>query len=421
MKRELVIDAVADQGDGVSRGQEGQGGAVFAALTLPGERVLAEVHGERAETIQIVAASADRIAPACPHFGACGGCALQHWRAAPYLEWKRRQVVAALERVGIAVHVEPTFAPAANSRRRLALHARRQDGSVRLGFKARRSWRVEPIETCVIAHPRLVAALPALRALAEPFLEHARSAPTFHVSWTQTGLDIEVSGVEARSGGLSADGRIAAARLAALADVARLTLSGETLYQARTPLVRFGKALVAPPPGAFLQASAEAEEALVGFVAQAVEKRGRVIDLFCGVGTFSLRLAERASVEAYDASATAVSALAAAHGSTEGLRPIRAITRDLERRPLSPKELAGSQAVLFDPPRAGAAAQARQIAASRVERVVAVSCNPVSFARDARQLIDGGYRLDRVLPVDQFVWSPHIELAASFSRVDRRR
>ncbi|MHB8529537.1 MAG: class I SAM-dependent RNA methyltransferase [Caulobacteraceae bacterium] len=413
--RELRIETVGVQGDGVAR-EGGEGRPIFAPLTLPGERVLARVAGDRAEVVEILQASEERTSPPCPHFGACGGCALQHWRTAPYLAWKRDRISLALARVGLETAIDPVFAASAGGRRRLTLHAVRRDGVVRLGFKARRSWRLVSIETCVIARPELTAALPALRALAEPFFEHPASAPSLHATWTETGLDVEVSGVEARSGGLSADARAGAAQLAAGFDLARLTLGGDVLYQARAAVVRFGRASVNLPPGAFLQASTEAERAMAEFITVATRGAERVIDLFCGVGTFSFRLAERSEVEAFDVSGSAVAALMTARGSVSGLRSISGEARDLDRRPLSPRELRRADVVVFDPPRAGAAAQAGALAASGVRGIIAVSCNPATFARDARVLADGGYRLARVLPVDQFLWSPHIELVAMFFR-----
>lgn len=357
------------------------------------------------------------MVPPCPHFGDCGGCALQHWAAGPYLAWKADQIRLALARERIETVIEPAAPVGPGERRRLALHARRRsDGGIVLGLKSRRSWRVTPIETCVVAVPALVAALPVLRRLAEPFLEHPLSAPTLHVTSTLTGLDIDVTGVERRGGGLSADARARAARMAAEGDVARLSLAGEILYQAREPVVRLGRAMVSLPPGAFLQASERAEEAMARFViAQSMGAR-RIADLFCGVGTFTFRLAALAPVVARDGSEAAIGGLRGAIGAVSGLRSIDAQVRDLDRRPMTARELEPVDVAVFDPPRAGAAAQAAQFAASRLERVIAVSCNPATFARDARILVDAGFALERVLPVDQFLWSAHIELVGAFRR-----
>jgi 23S rRNA (uracil1939-C5)-methyltransferase len=258
--------------------------------------------------------------------------------------------------------------------------------------------------------------LPMLARLAEPFLEHPKSAPTLHATWTETGLDIDVTGAWARSGGLSADARSRAAETAAAADVARVTLAGEILFQARQPVVRFGPASVALPPGAFLQAVAEAEAAMAAIAVRAFEDAARVADLFCGVGAFALRLAEKASVHAADSSAQSVKALLSASGTAPGLKAVTAEARDLYRRPLLAEEMKRLDGVLFDPPRAGAAEQARQIARSSLARVVGVSCNPATFARDARILTDAGFALCEVTLIDQFLWSPHAELVGVFGR-----
>jgi 23S rRNA (uracil1939-C5)-methyltransferase len=408
--RELLIERVGVRGDGIAEGP------VYAARTLPGERVRASVVGDRAEAVEIVEASAERVAAPCPHFGDCGGCALQHWASAPYLAWKAEQVRAALAQVRIEAEILPPFVAPPRSRRRLALHARKFGKRVAVGFKARRSWRLVEIGACPIADPRLEAALPALADLAAPFLEHPKSAPTLHVTLTETGLDIDVTGVERRASGLSADARVLIAGRAATHDFARVTLAGEVLYQARQPVVQLGRATVALPPGAFLQAVPAAAAAMAAFVAEAVGTASQVADLYCGVGTLTFELAARASVRAIDQSAAAVRALGQATGTASGLKPITTEARDLVRRPLLATEMKRLDAVVFDPPRAGAAEQAREIARSSVPVAVGVSCNPATFARDARTLADGGFVLRSVLPVDQFVWSPHVELVGVFSR-----
>ena len=407
--QDFLIDSIGAKGDGVAEGP------VYAPLTLPGERVRAERQGDRAEVEAILEASVDRVTPPCPHFGDCGGCSLQHWAPAPYLAWKADQVRQALAREWIETEILPTFASPAHARRRLALHARAVGKGVALGFKARRSWRLVEIGVCPIAHPALVAAFPALAALAKPFLEHPKSAPTLHITRTETGLDVDVTGIERRSGGLSADARVQAAERAAAGDFARVTLAGEIVYQARQPMVRLGPAIVALPPGGFLQAVPEAEAAMAAFAVEAIDGANRVADLFCGVGTFSFRLAQVASVVAADVSAASIKALIAASGAP-GLKSITAEARDLTRRPMLAAEMKRLDAVLFDPPRAGAAEQAREIAASKTSIAIGVSCDPATFARDARILVDGGFRLTKVLPVDQFLWSPHVELVGVFVR-----
>ncbi len=398
------------QGDGIGPGP------VFVPLTLPGERVLARGDGARAEVAEIVSPSPDRVAPPCPHFGVCGGCALQHWAHAPYLAWKTNHIRGLLAREGIETEFAPGFAAPPGSRRRIALHARRGKGGVAIGFKGRKSWDLVPIEVCPISDPRLVAAFPRLRALAAPFLEHPKSAPTLHVTLTMTGLDIDVTGVERKSGGLSADARMRAAEVASAADFARVTLAGETVYQARLPMVRFGKAAVALPAGGFLQAVAAAETEMARIAVGACAGAGRIADLYCGAGAFTFPLAEAAPVYAADFSDAAISNLKTGIATAPGLKAITAEARDLVRRPVLAGELKGVDAIVFDPPRAGALEQVGEIARSKASVVVAVSCNPATFARDAKALIDAGFKLQRVHPIDQFLWSPHVELVGVFGR-----
>jgi 23S rRNA (uracil1939-C5)-methyltransferase len=409
----LDIETVGAQGDGLAAGP------IYVPLTLPGERVMAQVRGERAEMTGIERANPERVSPPCPHFGECGGCALQHWEPRPYLAWKAEQIRLALAWERLETEILAPFAAPAGSRRRLALHARRDGRQAVIGFKARRSWSLVPIEVCAVADPRLVAAFPALRRLAAPFLEHPKSAPILHVTLTDTGVDVDITGVEAKSGGLSADARTRAAAIAAECDLARVTLAGETVYQSRTPVVSLGPARVALPAGAFLQAVPQAEAVMAAFAVEAAAGASRIADLYCGVGTFTFRLAAIAPVLAADAAEPAIRALKGAVAGAPGLGAITAETRDLDRRPVLAEEMKRIDVAVFDPPRAGAAAQAAQLAKSKVARVIGVSCNPATFARDARTLSDGGYRLDRVLPVDQFAWSPHIELVGVFSRAKR--
>ncbi|MBX3476534.1 MAG: class I SAM-dependent RNA methyltransferase [Brevundimonas sp.] len=414
MRETLTISHIGAQGDGVARTASGP---VYAPLTLPGETIQATVRDGRAEAVEVMAPSPERVAPVSPQYGDCGGCSLQHWAAAPYLEWKQDLVRQALAREGIESEIEATVATPPGARRRLALHARRgPDGGVVLGFKARRSWRLVSVSACPVADPRIVAAIPALRAVADAFLEHPKSAPTLHATWTLDGLDVDVTGVERRSGGLSRDAQMRAIQAAGEGGLARLSLAGETLVMARQPRVAFGPATIPLPAGGFLQAVPQAEAAMVERAVAAVQDAGKIADLFCGAGTFTFPLAQIAPVLAADASAAGIAALRAGIRSAKGLKPITAEARDLFRRPLAPYDLRGCDAIVFDPPRAGAAEQTAQIAQTKAGVVVGVSCNPATFARDARLLIDAGFRLERVTPIDQFLWSAHVELVGVFSR-----
>ncbi|MBR7619505.1 class I SAM-dependent RNA methyltransferase [Phenylobacterium sp. 20VBR1] len=409
---EVVIETIGGEGDGVAPGP------IYVPFTLPGETVRATGGGERRELDAVLVASPDRVTPPCPHFGVCGGCALQHWDHRAYLDWKvdRLRKTLALQRIETEL-LAPFAAPPA-SRRRVALHARPGSrGQARLGYKGRKSWDVIDISVCPIADPKIEAALPALRRLAAPLLQHPKSAPTLHVTVTSEGLDIEITGVERKSGGgLSADARMQLGQIASEVDFARVTMDGEVQYGARQPLVRVGPAIVALPAGAFLQAVPAAEAAMAAFAVAQADGAERIADLYCGVGTFTFRLAQIAPVYAADGHAPAIRALSSAIATAPGLKGITAETRDLARRPVLAVEFKKIDTVLFDPPRAGALEQTAEIAASSVSKVIGVSCNPATFARDARVLIDAGFSLDRVLPVDQFLWSPHVELVGVFTR-----
>lgn len=408
---EVRIDAMGGEGDGLGAGP------VFVPFTLPGERVLAQGSGERRDLVEVLEASDQRIEPACPHFTVCGGCALQHWAHEPYLAWKVERLVGTLARERVETEILPPHASGPGTRRRVTLHARRGDRDrARLGYKARKSWDLVDIDVCPIADPQIQAAIPTLKRLAARLFEHPKSAPSLHVTLTDSGLDIDITGVEAKSGGLSADARMQLAERAAEADFARVTLSGEVAYMARQPQVRLGPARVNLPPGAFLQATKGAETAMADFVAQAAAGATRIADLYCGVGTFTFRLAEIAPTHAVDFGPGAVAALSSALAGAPGLKGVTVEARDLVRRPLLVHDLRHTDVVVFDPPRAGAAEQTVELANSKVARVIGVSCNPATFARDARVLIDAGFRLERLLPVDQFLWSPHIELVGVFSR-----
>jgi 23S rRNA (uracil1939-C5)-methyltransferase len=409
--QDVLIDKVGFQGDGLTRD------GVVVPLTLPGERVSVRPGKERVELAEVLEASPDRVAPPCRHFTACGGCALQHWDMKAYSAWKREVVEAQLRRAGLETEIAPILTTPPASRRRVGLHARKAGRAVEIGYKMRRSWSLVPIVECPIAEPAIVRALPHLRQLAAPLFEHPKSAPILHITSSRTGLDIDISGVErTRSGGLSADARMQIAMTAGEADFARVTMGGEILYEVRKPRVAFGKAVVSLPSGSFLQASEASEADMVRLVKAGVAGASKVADLFCGAGTFTFPLAESAVVHALDGAGEAVAALKSAIASAPGLKTINAEVRDLFRRPLLAEEMKGLDAVVFDPPRAGAEAQSLEIARSKVARVVAVSCNPQTFVRDAKILAVNGFSLDSVTPIDQFLWSSHVELVAVFSR-----
>jgi 23S rRNA (uracil1939-C5)-methyltransferase len=407
----MTILRLGNRGDGVA---ETADGPVFVPYALPGEVVEVEPfpgHPDRRHLLRVETPSAERTAPVCPHFGVCGGCQTQHWTFAHYLDWKRGLVIEALRQAGLEAPVGDLIDAHGEGRRRAVFHARRGTHDVlEVGFAAYRAHHIVPIDRCPVLAPSLSGSIPAAWALAEA-LGAMRKPLDIQVTATEAGLDVDLRG----SGGLPPQRATALVRLAEAHRLARLTRHGELIAQRAEPVVRMGKATVPLPPGAFLQATAEGEAVLGRLVTQHLAGAKLIADLFCGVGPFALRLAERARILAADADAAAVTALGRA-AKAPGLKPVDTQVRDLFRRPFLPEELKRQDAVVFDPPRQGAEAQARQLAASPVRLVVAVSCNAATFARDARILVDGGYKLATVTPVDQFRYSAHVEIVGRFER-----
>jgi 23S rRNA (uracil1939-C5)-methyltransferase len=408
----LLIDHVGHRGDGVA---PSPGGNVYVPYSLGGETVeVAAVHGHpaRRKLVEVKQASPERIEPFCPHFSVCGGCAIQHWEAEAYRAWKRNIVVETLAQAGIACEVAPLVDAHGSGRRRITLHARMGTHEVlKVGFAAASSHDIIPIDRCPILDPALDGAIDAAWPISEA-LKPSRKPLDIQFTATSGGLDVDVRG----SGPVSA---AMTAKLSVIAQqhrLARLTRHGELVLMRNPPVVAIGTAQVTLPPGSFLQATAAGEDALAALVLEHCKRAKHVADLFCGVGPFALRLAAKSRVAAFDSDAGSVAALQKAEASTSGLKPVKAEARDLFRRPLVPQELRDYDTVVFDPPRQGAQAQVTQLAASKVPAVVAVSCNVTTFARDARILIDGGYKIEGVTPVDQFRHTPHVELVARFMR-----
>jgi len=413
--REVEIDRLGARGDGVAQTPQGP---VFVPYTAPGDRVGIRLgkpvdQGFAGELLELHTAGPDRIEPACLHFHDCGGCSLQHLSPAFQARWKQGVVETALGRRDLdASLVQQIRSIAPGDRRRAEFVARRVGAGIVLGFNRRQSSKIVDLKSCLVLAPPLVALLADLRKLLAGVVQPGATAEV-HATLTDTGIDVLLSGIVP-----DLDAREALAAFAEGADLARLSLRHadgmETVAQRRVPVVHFAETPVVLPQGAFLQASPAAERLMRDAVLAAVGAAGPVADLFCGLGTFALPLSVRMPVFAADGEAASVSALQQA-ASRAGL-PLRSEVRDLARRPLSAKELDRFAAIVFDPPRAGAREQAIEIARSKVPLVVGVSCAPGTFARDARILTDGGYRLESVLPVDQFVHTPHVELVAVFRR-----
>ncbi len=399
----LPISRLGAEGDGIAEGPDGQ--PVYVPFALPGERVANAGHGAVIET------SPDRVTPPCPHFAHCGGCVAQHMSATLYRRWKQEIVATAFRQRGLDIAIDDlvTVPPASRRRATFSIAAR---GDV-LGYHRRHSSEVINLETCPVLTPKLVAALPGLRKLAAA-LPGLDADTRMAVADLDGGIDVAISGLKSEVAG---NRRAGLAQLAAEAGIGRLTIDGIGLVERAKVSLPTQAGAIVPPPGGFFQAVAAAEQAMVAAVLAAVPaKAKRVADLFCGLGTLSLPLAKRARVIAADGDKASLEALTAATRNNQGLKPIETKYRDLFREPLSVKELEGLDAVVLDPPRAGAREQCVMLAKSKVPVVVMLSCNPATMARDAKVLVDAGFKLTRITPIDQFLWSAHVEVVAVFRR-----
>ncbi len=409
----LTIERLGQRGEGIA---EGRDGPVFVPYALPGDEIMADVDGERGTLGEVTKASPQRIAPFCKHYSVCGGCAVQALATEPYRTWKRELVVSALRHARIEAEVAPLLDAHGEGRRRATFHARiLRDGlnrpTVVSGFMRARAHEIVDIEECPVLAPAMHAAPALARALAQRLAELDKPLDII-VTSTIDGLDVDFRGV----GKLQDRVRQKLVAFANEYGLARLSNHGEVLIERETPRLQMGRALLAPPPGMFLQATVAGEEALAQLVLSTIGKSKNVADLFAGAGTFALRIAERANVHAVEHEASAMLALEKAAHNATGLKTISTETRDLFRRPLAIDDLKPFDCVVFDPPRSGAEAQARALAESKVPVVIAVSCNVQTFARDAKILIDGGYTMGVVTPVDQFRHSPHVEMVAAFTK-----
>lgn len=435
----LTIERLGHLGDAMAR--DPAGAPIYVARALPGETIEGTPDGGRIAEARILTPSAARVRPPCPSYRACGGCSLQHAAEGFVADWKQDVVRQALSAQGLSPDMRPIVTSPAHSRRRATLSGRRMKKGALVGFHARASDTVVPITGCTLLDPALLACLPLLEDITSLGASR-KAALALTVTQSEGGIDLAVSGGKPLDAALFAD----LARLAEEADLARLSWQGETIAARRPAAQRFGAARVVPPAGGFLQATPQGEAALLAAVRAAlgladpdtppadiaakqasarasgptsgrpsIRPPAKILDLFAGAGTFALPLARQAEVHAVESEAAALAALEAGWRQAQGLKRVSTETRDLFRRPLLPDELSRYDALVIDPPRAGAEAQMAEIARARLPRLAAVSCNPVTFARDARILVAAGYRLDWVQVIDQFRWSPHVELAAAFS------
>lgn len=411
---QLHITSLASHGDGLA---EHDGKRLYVPYTLTGETVEAEIQGDYARLTRIIIPGPDRRPARCPHYTHCGGCSLQHLPEAAYTALKRDLVAAALSHRGIDFPVESPIPVPERTRRRAAFAAHRtpskeSKSGVALGFHAARTHTIIPITDCAVITPALQSLLPKLEhlaALAAP----RKDALALTATETATGIDLALTGAPRD---LSADTKLKLTEAAMQVNLARLSLNGDVLIERTPPTLRIGAAHLSPPPGGFLQATEPSQSAMIRFVTDALAGSKRIVDLFSGSGTFSLPLAAIAPVHAVESEQPALAALEAAARRAPNLKPVTTEKRDLFRRPLTSDDLARFDAAVIDPPRAGAEAQSQQLAKSKVKRLAMVSCNPGTFARDLKLLLDAGWNLTRVTPVDQFLYAPHVEIVASLTR-----
>ncbi|NEI97974.1 class I SAM-dependent RNA methyltransferase [Rhizobium ruizarguesonis] len=411
----VTIEKLGAQGDGIA---SSAGGPVYVPFSLPGETVAIARVKSQGTIMSITTPSPDRQEPPCRHFGpdgvngTCGGCTLQHMADAPYGAFKRQLVIDALKSKGLTPEVGEIVPARPGERRRVVFAARKTEKDMLIGFNQAESHHIVAIEECPISSAGIIARLPAIRAIAASL---ATSAEPFRVAVLETlsGLDISVDDVKKLS---DPQRRKAIETALSLRGIARVSLNGEILVEPSKPMVEFGGVQVSPPPGGFTQATKPAEEAMAELVTAHAGKAKRIADLFAGSGTFSLRLARIGRVHAVEAEAKALAALDHAARNTQGLKPVTVEKRDLFRRPLMTQEFKPYDVVVFDPPRAGAEFQCQELARSGVKKIVAVSCNPLTLARDLAILVEGGYRITGVTPIDQFLWTSHVEVVATLEK-----
>lgn len=416
MSAETVkIQSLGAQGDGIAHCPSG---TVYVPFALPGETVAIARVKDQGTIMSLTDAAPARREPVCRHFGpdgkngTCGGCSLQHMADEAYYVFKRSLVVSALKSKGLDAEVDTLVHCHPRERRRAVFTARKTEKGLLLGFSQANTHHIVAIEECPVTSDGIVSRLDAIRAVGLPLASNAEPF-RMTVMETKTGLDISVDGIKSVN---DKQRRAVTETVLAMRGIARVSLSGEILIEPQKPVIDFGGVPVTPPSGSFAQATKHAEDAMSELVLAHVGKSKRIADLFCGSGTFALRLARLGKVHAVEAEDKPLRALDFAARNTQGLKPVSIEKRDLFRHPLIAKELKNYDAVLFDPPRAGAEAQCKELAKSGVKKIVAVSCNPLSLARDLAILVEGGYRVTKVTPIDQFLWSPHVEAVATLEK-----
>ncbi|WP_018238999.1 class I SAM-dependent RNA methyltransferase [Ensifer sp. BR816] len=415
MSTEIVtISRLGAQGDGIA---QTEAGPVYAPFTLPGETVALAVNKTHGTLISLKEASPERTEPKCRHFGpdgingTCGGCTLQHASDPLYHAFKRNLVIDALKSKGLTPEVAPLVIARPGERRRAVFTARRTEKELLLGFNQAQSHHIVAIGECPITSPGIVSRLATIRKIAAAM---ASGAEPFRITVLETDTGLDLAFEDIKLGDRQRRSTVEA--VLGVRGIARVSLNGEIIIEPVKPLIDFGGVSVSPPPGAFTQATRPAEEAMAKLVLDHLGKAKRVADLFAGVGTFALRIARTGRVHAVEGEDKALKALDFAARNTQGLKPVTVEKRDLFRRPMMAQELKVFDAVVFDPPRAGAEAQCHELARSGVKKIAAVSCNPVTLARDLSILVAAGYRIASVTPIDQFLWSAHVEAVATLEK-----
>ena len=409
MNNSLQINELGWHGDGIANLY---GKRIYVPFALAGERVSAYVTGSRAKVYEILHSSPDRVEPQCKYHGKCGGCALQHLNTQMYFQWKRQVIVNALLNRNIEAPVEHVVDAHGTGRRRVSIHVHKVNGQSVVGFMQARSHNLVKIESCPVLAPELVKATVIARCLADCLLKNNK-ALNIQLTVSETGLDCNIIGAKK----LNHSTRSSLSDCAINYDLARLSIGDEVISERRTPILTFGAGKVVLPPRSFLQATLAGEKILSNIVLEEVKGSSNIADLYCGLGPFSMRMAAFSPISSFDNDETSISALRKAVYNVQGQKPVIANVRDLSENPLHKSELNTFESVVFDPPRAGAESQARELATSSVSRIIAVSCNAATFARDASILIDGGYQLKKVVPVDQFRFAGHVEIVGIFNRL----
>ncbi|MEM7302165.1 MAG: TRAM domain-containing protein [Pseudomonadota bacterium] len=413
MNTTVTIERLGALGDGIATVG---GKPVYVEGALPGEVVEIDDQFPRPTLLDITSPSPDRVTPDCPYFEACGGCVAQHMPPAIYRNWKRSTIETAFTLEAIEISLSDTLESPVGSRRRAVFSAEFVQGKLRFGFSARRSHDLADIRECLVLDPEITSNLNGLKELAGVLIQQGERLRV-SVLASQSGLDVSISD----SGTVSRDARLKAINHAISMNWARLTVEDEVFVETRAPILSPGGCDVVPPPGGFSQATKAAEDQMVELVLGHLGKSRHAIDLFSGFGTFSLPLAEHSRVHAVELEGAALANLETAARSLPGLKPVTIEQRDLFRRPVLADELKPFDFAVIDPPRAGAEAQTKALAKSSINRIAFVSCNPTTLARDAEILLDAGFGLEKLIPIDQFLYSAHVELVAHFSRKKARK